>query len=140
MPHVLPATYRRSMRIDVQDHASIVKGASRGFGVLLLGGLIQPAIATTLPGVGAVWLVLVAVAAFALAAGTATPLSAPVGSWQQGPFAAVASYFMIVPLVLVGTGQLPTAQALLTTLTAVVIGSVVGLARVHYAAHIAGTA
>ena len=45
--------------------ALVVAGASRGFTVLLIGGVVQPWVGMLLPPLGYVWLALVAIAAFA---------------------------------------------------------------------------
>jgi hypothetical protein len=111
--------------------AAVMRGASRGFGVLLIGGLLQP-MAAMVPFLAYLWLVGVAVVAFVVAAVTATPLGTPLDAWRQGPIAAVGGYALIVPLVIYGAGELPVLQAVLTTATAVVIGATVALARTRF--------
>lgn len=124
--------YRRQVSTDNPlGFAAVVRGASRGFGVLLVGGLLQP-IAAQVALLAYAWLAAVAVAAFAVAAVTATPVGTPVDAWRQAPIAAVGGYGMIVPLVVLGAGELPVLQAVLTTTTAVVVGAVVGLARTRF--------
>ncbi|CAN5662420.1 hypothetical protein BH11ACT8_BH11ACT8_35380 [soil metagenome] len=120
------------MRTQAEGCAAVWRGVSRGFGVLLLGGLIQPLVAMGWEPLAYVWLLLVAIGAFLVAAVAATPTDTPVDSWRQGPFAAVGAYAMTVPLVIIGAGELPVLQAVLTTASAVVVGSVVALARTHY--------
>lgn len=115
-------------------YADVVRGASRGFGVLFVGGLVHPAVARLAEPLGYVWLPLVAVVAFGTAAVAATPTGTPVSAWRQAPIAAVGSYLLIVPLVRAGAGELPLLQLVLTAGTAVVVGAVVGLARTSYAA------
>lgn len=112
-------------------YTAVVRGASRGFGVLLIGGLLQP-VATMVPFLGYAWLVVVAVAAFVVAGVTATPAGTSLDGWRQAPVAAVGGYGLIVPLVVLGAGQLPIAQALLTTTTAVTVGAAVGLVRTRF--------
>jgi len=114
-------------------YAAVVRGASRGFGVLLIGGLLQP-LAGQVAFLAYLWLVAVAIAGFVVAAVTATPAGTPPDAWRQAPVAAVAGYALIVPLVVLGAGELPVLQALLTTSTAVVVGAVVGLARTRFEA------
>lgn len=46
--------------------------------------------------------------------------------------AAVGSYFLILPLVRLGSGELPLVQLLLTTITAVLVGVAIGLARTSF--------
>lgn len=108
---------------------AVMRGGFRGFGVLLVGGLVEPA-ADRLLGVVAVgWLPLVAVVAFTAAGIVATPAGTPPGSWRQAPVAAIMSYALILPLVQAGAGSVPLVQLGLTTLTAVLVGAVVGLVR-----------
>ncbi len=113
--------------------AAVVRGASRGFGVLLVGGLLQP-LAGQVAALAYVWLVAVAIAAFVVAGVAAPPAGTPLDGWRQAPVAAVGGYLLIVPLVVLGAGEIPVLQAVLTTATAVVVGAVVGLARTRFEA------
>lgn len=113
-------------------YAAVIRGAFRGFGVLLVGGLLHPAVAQTVEPLGYAWLLVVAVVAFAVAAVAATPAGTPVSAWRQAPVAAVGSYFLILPLVRLGSGELPLVQLLLTTITAVLVGVAIGLARTSF--------
>jgi hypothetical protein len=113
-------------------YADVIRGAFRGFGVLFVGGMVHPLVAQLLEPLGYVWLLLVALVAFGVAAVTATPRGTPVAAWRQAPSAAVGSYFMILPLVLAGSGELPLMQLLLTTIVAVLTGVAVGLARTGF--------
>lgn len=115
-------------------YAAVIRGAFRGFGVLLVGGLVHPAVAQLLEPLGYAWLLLVALLAFGVAAVAATPRGTPVTAWRQAPVAAVGSYFLILPLVRAGAGELPLVQLGLTTVTAVLVGVAVGLARVSFEA------
>jgi len=101
--------------------------------VLLVGGLLQP-LAGQVAALAYVWLVAVAIAAFVVAGVAATPAGTPLDSWRQAPVAAVGGYLLIVPLVVLGAGEIPAFQAVLTTATAVVVGAVVGLARTRFEA------
>lgn len=102
------ATQRRSMTASpvpiaavptqLLDVLGVTKGASRGFAVLLLGGLLQPLVGTLSPTVGYYWLVAVAVVAFVGAAVLATPRGSH-NSWINGSCAAVASSLLILPVV-----------------------------------------
>ncbi|WP_051485454.1 hypothetical protein [Nocardioides sp. J54] len=115
-------------------YAAVIRGAFRGFGVLLVGGLVHPVVAQVVEPLGYAWLPLVAVLAFGVAAVAATPAGTPVSAWRQAPVAAVGSYVLILPLVRAGSGELPLVQLLLTTLTAVLVGVAIGLARTSFEA------
>lgn len=119
--------------------AAVLRGAFRGFGVLLVGGLVEPVPARFLGVVAVGWLPLVAVVAFAVAGIVATPPGTPAGSWRQAPVAAVVSYALILPLVQIGAGRIPIVQLGLTTTTAVLVGVLVGLVRT-FRTHVAGVA
>lgn len=103
------------------DAGRIVRAASRGFSVLLVGGVAQPLVGRWIPEIGAVWLAIVAVAAFALA-GYQAP-SAKRRAWVSGIAAAVGSYCLVVPLVLSALHGLPVEQVLVTAATAVGVGA-----------------
>lgn len=113
-------------------HAVVIRGIFRGFAVLFIGGMVQPLIGQLSTIVAFAWLPLVAVLAFVAAAVVATPPETPTDGWRQGPLAAVGSYLMILPLVRIGSGELPVLQLALTTATAVLTGTAVGLARTHF--------
>lgn len=109
----------------------VVAGASRGFTVLLLGGVVQPWVGAIYAPLGYVWLVLVALAAFAFAArprtvGDAEPSPHRSERAFTGAAAALGSYVLVLPLVLYGAGELPVVQALGTSLTAVIVGGFAG--------------
>lgn len=120
------------MSTHVLGYPAVVRGAFRGFGVLFVGGLVHPVVARLVEPLGYVWLLLVALVAFGVAAVAATPHGTPVPAWRQAPVAAVGSYLLIVPLVQVGAGELPLVQVVLTTLTALLVGVAVGLARTGF--------
>ncbi|HWU22482.1 MAG TPA: hypothetical protein VN088_13200 [Nocardioides sp.] len=104
----------------------IVKGASRGFTVLLLGGVVQPWVGMLLPPLGFVWLALVAVAAFVVAARTPDLGPFPLRGDRAliGAGAAFGSYALVLPLVLSAAGgPLPWVQVVCTAATAVVVGA-----------------
>lgn len=111
--------------------AAIMRGAFRGFGVLLVGGLVEPAADRLLGAAAPGWLPLVSVVAFAAAAIRATPPGTPPDSWRQAPLAAIASYVLILPLVQAGAGTIPLVQLGLTTVTAVLVGAFTGLVRIY---------
>lgn len=120
------------MRSHLSDPAAVLRGVFRGFGVLFVGGIVHPLVTQLADPLGYVWLLLVALVAFGLAAVTATPADTPVSAWRQAPLATVGGYLLILPLVRLGSGQLPWLQLLLTTLTAVLVGVAVGLARTSF--------
>lgn len=113
-------------------YADVIHGMFRGFGVLLIGGLVHPLVAHVADPLGYIWLLLVAVTAFVAAAVKATPPDTPPGAWRQAPMAAVGGYLLILPLVRVSAGELPPLQLLLTTVTAVLVGVGVGVARTSF--------
>ncbi|HVK27743.1 MAG TPA: hypothetical protein VM575_05360 [Nocardioides sp.] len=109
----------------------VVGGASRGFTVLLLGGIVQPWVGQLLPVLGYVWLLLVAVAAFAWAAWPRTvsgkePPPLRLDRAVVGTSAALGSYALVLPLVLSVADTVPWTQLLLTSLTALAVGALVG--------------
>ena len=106
------------------ETAEMIRGAFRGFGVLVIGGLAQPLVGMLLEPLGYVWLPLVAVVAFCWSAKiAAAKAQSPV---PTGAIAALGSYLLAVPLVLMATSSLDPIQALLTSVTAVVVGSLTG--------------
>ncbi len=132
MPRTLPSAYRRGVRRDALAHTAVIRGAFRGFAVLFVGGMLQPLVGQLSSVLAYAWLPLVAIVAFIVAAALATPSGTPTDGWRQAPVAAVASYLLIVPLVRIGAGELPIVQLVLTTVTAVLCGTAVGLARTHF--------
>lgn len=110
----------------------IVRGASRGFTVLLVGGVVQPWVGVLLPVLGYVWLALVAVIAFGWAAwprggGSGVEVSAQrADRVVVGVASALLSYALVVPLVLSAAGRVPGDQLLFTTATACLVGALVG--------------
>ena len=132
MRSTAPAAYGRRVRHDTLKHTAVIRGIFRGFAVLFVGGMIQPLIAQLSSVVAYAWLPIVAVVAFGAAAVLATPPGTPTDGWRQGPLAAVGSYLMVLPLVRLGAGELPVLQLALTTATAVLTGTAVGLARTHF--------
>lgn len=111
--------------------ALTVAGASRGFTVLLLGGVVQPWVATLVPPLGYVWLAVVAVAAFAVAAipraaRGVRPSPQRFDRAMVGTWAALGSYALVLPLVLSVADGVPVVQIACTTLLAVTVGSLVG--------------
>ncbi|MBA0126505.1 hypothetical protein H0B56_13220 [Haloechinothrix sp. YIM 98757] len=108
------------------DVASIVRGASTAFTILVIGGLMTVVVAGAVPVLGYVWLPVVAAVAFAVAGWRATTPSSPV---LQGALAALGGYLLALPLVLFGTGEIDPVQVSSTVLTAVVVGTAAVLLR-----------
>ncbi|MET8249144.1 hypothetical protein ABZV31_35125 [Streptomyces sp. NPDC005202] len=111
---------------DKFDPVAAVRGAWRGFVVLLIGGLFAPAAVGFVPVVGPFWLVLTAVAAFVVAA------------WEQGASAdfrwyglisAVCAYLLILPLVLLQPDGHSPVQIVSTLAVAVLVSACTGFAR-----------
>ncbi|MEN8674044.1 hypothetical protein [Nocardioides sp.] len=109
----------------------MLRGGSRGFTVLLLGGVVQPLVGVLSAPLGYVWLLLVALAAFVVAARTALPAGSAQEAWPNGPGAASISYALVLPLVLSVSETFPLLQIVLTSTTALVVGTAVGLLRVR---------
>lgn len=109
---------RRRTPPTTVDTVAAVKGASRGFTVLLVGGVVQPWVGHLLPPLGYVWLAMVAVAAFVVAA---HPWRGPSSTPATAVVAALGSYLLVLPLVLSGAGGVPAEQLAGTAGTAVVV-------------------
>lgn len=108
--------------VDLIDVTRCINGASTGFSVLVLGGLLSALVVHLAPVVGYVWLPLTAVVAFATAA--ARPGKAIKPS-LHGAISALSAYLLVLPLViLAGSGN--TLQIVLTTLCALVVGGIAG--------------
>lgn len=88
--------------------------------MLAIGAAVQPLVGLAWNPLGYVWLVVVAIAGFAVAAWNAHEVPAPL---VQGAASALAAYGLMVPLVLMGAGSLPWDQALFTTITALAVGT-----------------
>lgn len=105
------------------DGSALVRAASRGFTVLLLGGVVQPWVIRAAPVLGYWWLVIVAAAAFVLAAASAVRRASVARlHLAQGALAALGSYLLIVPIVLHIAGFVPWVQVASTSLMALVVG------------------
>ena len=115
------------------DGPRVVRGASRGFTILALGGVVQPWVGTVSPFLGYWWLVIVAVAAFVLSARVTGATSAPV---VNGAAAALGGYLLILPLVHMATGTLSLEQATYTSGLALLTGAGTGwLSRLRTERH-----
>lgn len=102
-------------RASDAEGAALVRGASIGFSILLIGGFAAP-LAARFPLIGPYWLTITAVIAF-LAAGLRTR-----GRLSHGVLAAVGAYLLILPLVWMTTRGWDIRQIVETAATAVVAG------------------
>jgi hypothetical protein len=118
------------MTADELDIVLVTRGAWRGFCVLLIGGTLQPLVIIANRPLGFWWLALVAAAAFAFAAYSAVR---PRLSQHrlQGAVAAIASYVLVLPLVVLGSHTFDVVQIFCTTALAVVVGATVGFFRMR---------
>lgn len=105
------------------DLPCIVRGAWRGFVVLLLGGLVAPGLAAITPFVAWFALTAVAVTAFVVAACGVGHLGRPV---RHGVYAAVGAYGLVLPLVILSATGRDPAQIAAATATAVAVGALTG--------------
>lgn len=121
----------RSTASDGLDAAAVVRGASRGFTVLVLGGLLTPVVAAVVPALTQSWILLVAVGAFALAGAKARATERP---WLHGAAAAVGSLTLLIPLWLLARGDSSPIQMLLTLVLALVVGGLSGAVPGRWAA------
>jgi hypothetical protein len=109
-----------AVRPGLVDVPNAVRGASTGFSVLLIGGLVAPMVTLASTVLATVWLTGVAVVAFAIAARRSRLAGAPAA---HGAVAAVFSYVLVLPLLLPFEQSRDPLQILLTTATAVVVGA-----------------
>lgn len=86
----------------------------------MIGGLVAPIVAVKAPLLATVWLTAVAVAAFVVAAWRPHRASSPA---IHGCVAALASYALVLPLILPFRQGRDPWQIGLTTLTAIVVGA-----------------
>lgn len=111
------------------DWPQAVRGASTGFTVLVIGGLAGPLMAAV-PVLGRPWLLVVAAVAFAVAAWRTGDALSPA---LHGATAAVVSFLLVFPLLLLVGSRLGFDQLALYSGTAIgmaiVTGAAVGAAR-----------
>ena len=108
-------------RVDV---VAAARGASAGFSVLLIGGLMAPLVAVIAPSVAGVWIPAVAVAAFTVAAWRPHRASNPI---VHGAVCAVGAYVLVLPLLLPFEAGRNWKYIAITFAMAVVIGGLAGL-------------
>ena len=103
------------------DETALVRGASSGFTVLIIGELMSPVVAGIHPMIGLLWLSFVGAAGFVVA-GSRVGLARR--TWLQGALAALAALTLTIPLrMLVG---LDTAGQWYAVMVSAVFGLVVG--------------
>ena len=112
-----------AVRPGLIDVPNAVRGASTGFSVLLIGGLLAPMVTLASTVLATVWLTCVAVVAFAVAARRSRLAGAPA---VHGAVAAVFAYVLVLPLLLPFEQSRDPLQISLTALTAVVVGAGIG--------------
>jgi hypothetical protein len=115
-----PESARPQASVDV-PHA--VRGASSGFSVLLIGGLVAPMVGIAAPLLGSVWLTLTAVVGFVVAARRIGVATVPA---LHGAVAAVLAYILVLPLLLPFEAGRNVPQILLTLATAISVGACTG--------------
>jgi hypothetical protein len=83
------------------DWGHVAKGASAGFTALFIGGWLAPIVQGRVPSLGVLWLLAVGLVGFALAG-----RQIGVADWPavQGAIAALASYLLMVPVILITDG------------------------------------
>lgn len=109
------------------DAPNAVRGASNGFSVLVIGGLLAPVIGSLLPMLGrTVWLPLVAILAFVVAA---TRIGRAYRPGVHGAVAAFSSYVLVLPLVVLNESGRDPVEIAATFGTACIVGSLTGHLR-----------
>jgi len=114
---------RTTSRVGRVDVPNAVRGASTGFSILVIGGLLAPFVTLVSVPAAAVWLTGVAVVAFAVAARRSQLADVPA---LHGVAAAVGAYLLVLPLLLPFPQGRDVRQILLTLATAVVVGAATG--------------
>lgn len=133
MPPVRPPSPRRAaalrpvpsaVRLDV-DPAALVKGASAGFTVLLVGELLAPLAGLVSATLGGLWLSLVGAAGYVVAGSRVGLASRTV---LQGAGAAVLALLLTLPLRLLAGFAAPFWALGLSAVFAVFVGGLAGRA------------
>ena len=107
-------------RIDVPN---AIRGASTGFTILIIGGLLAPMWTLVSTVVAGIWLAAVAIGAFAVAARLSQAAGNPP---VHGVVAAVTSYVLVLPLLLPFEEGRNVPQIIATFATAIVVGALAG--------------
>lgn len=106
------------------DVAACGGGIWRGFAALVIGALLQPIAQAVSPLLGASFLLITAVVAFVIAGSRTGAARIPL---LHGAVAAVASYLLVLPLVLLSGAHTGPQQVLATAALAVAVGGLAGL-------------
>jgi hypothetical protein len=104
------------------DWPQAVRGASRGFTVLLIGALLGPLLATV-PVIGPPWLLIATAAGFVVAAWRTGDALTPA---VHGATAAVLSFLLVLPMLLFLGSRLGFAQLGTYVSTGLVMAVAVG--------------
>lgn len=107
-------------RIDVPN---AIRGASTGFSILVIGGLLAPLWTLVSTLVAGIWLAGVSICAFAVAARLSKAAGTPP---LHGVVAAVTAYVLVLPLLLPFEAGRNVPQILATLATAVAVGALTG--------------
>ena len=111
--------------MDRIDWVLVVRGASTGFTVLVISGLINPIVSNVNQVAGLIELVLGALGASVVAAWRARTADSPVLS---GAVAALISYTLVVPLIYLSEHRLDYRVILLFAAVALLVGAASGFA------------
>jgi hypothetical protein len=109
--------------MDRVDWVIAVRGASLGFTILVISGLLQPIVARYSEVIGLVWLVLGTLVASAAASWRVGPADSPV---LTGVFASLFGYTLSVPLIYVSERRIVWPDVAMFAALAVAFGAIVG--------------
>lgn len=104
--------------LPMLDLPAVARGASTGFTVLVVGGLLQPVVGRLVPPLGLAWLIVVA--------WSGRSIGAALSPAAQGAAAAFAGYVLVLPLVVMAAREFDFGQIGATTALAVLIGGASG--------------
>jgi hypothetical protein len=109
--------------MDRVDWVVAVRGASLGFTILVISGLLQPIVARYSEVIGLVWLVLGTLVASVASSWRAGPADSPV---LTGVFASLFGYTLSIPLIYVSERRIVWPDVAMFAAMAVVVGAIVG--------------
>lgn len=115
----------RDRKRPVLDEAALVRGASAGFTVLLIGELLAPVASQVNGTLGLLWVSMVGAAGFVTAG---VRIGAAVKPWIQGALAAFAAFALTIPLrLLVGLeGSQDLYRVSVSAVFSLVVGALAG--------------
>lgn len=105
------------------DWGHVAKGASAGFTALFIGGWLAPIVQGRVPSLGVLCLVVVGLVGFALAGRQIGVADLPAA---QGALAALASYLLMVPVIVITSGWVGAVLLLAPCAGAAAVGAVSG--------------